>query len=168
VAKEDEHPVRAEDVFARAPEDFTPPVRDHMILLRCETCGAEQTLRNCSIELADDPNDITACRCMRGCQVVLVTGFPTPIPLPDSGRYRMGDYCIQAGPSRWRVRSTDLTGYGRSLIPPTQLPPPLPRQRGARLTRDEPTASPRHRQGRGGLAATWRSRTLSRSPGAVR
>ena len=86
------HPLLATDVIARSGTDPAPG--DAQLRVQCPSCGRLQTLAECALEPADDPQDITAYRCVDGCAVVLTTGHPNPVPMPGSGRYRLGDLAL--------------------------------------------------------------------------
>ena len=92
--KQDEHPLRWSDVLNRAGVDAN--VSDAHVFVVCDECGTRQALAEAPLEPAEDPNDITAYRCRNGCGIVAVTGFPSPVAVPGSGRHRLGDYIVQA------------------------------------------------------------------------
>lgn len=86
------HPLLASEVIARSGVDPAPGEAD--LEIGCPDCGRVQTLAEATVEPADDPQDITAYRCAAGCRVLLVTGHPNPVPMPGSGRYRLGDLAL--------------------------------------------------------------------------
>lgn len=87
-----QHPLLASDVIARSGLP-APPVEGDL-RVECPVCARHQTLAEASVEPATDPQDVTAYRCMNGCAVLIATGHPNPVPLPGSGRYRLGDYAL--------------------------------------------------------------------------
>jgi hypothetical protein len=87
-----EHPLLASEVIARSGTDPAPG--EEALWIDCPQCGRHQSLAEASVEPADDPQDITAYRCAAGCAVLVVTGHPNPVPMPGSGRYRLGDLAI--------------------------------------------------------------------------
>lgn len=86
------HPLLASEVIERS--GMVPGPTEAQLWVDCPTCRRHQSLAEASVEPADDPQDITAYRCATGCVVVLVTGYPNPMPIPGSGRYRLGDYVL--------------------------------------------------------------------------
>ncbi len=86
------HPLLASEVIARSGTDPAPGEGD--LTIECPTCGRRQTLAEALVEPAEDPQDISAYRCADGCMVLLTTGHPNPVPLPGSGRYRLGDLAL--------------------------------------------------------------------------
>ena len=84
-----EHPLRIADVLSRG---GLSPASDSLVTIRCEVCGVMQRASKMPLEPAEDPSEITAYRCRNGCAVLLVTGHPSPIPLPGAQRFRIGDY----------------------------------------------------------------------------
>jgi hypothetical protein len=87
-----EHPLLASEVIRRSGMD-PGPVEDDL-WIDCPACHRHQSLADARVEPADDLQDITAYRCVNGCTVLTVTGHPNPVPMPGSGRYRLGDYAI--------------------------------------------------------------------------
>ncbi len=87
-----EHPLRASEVIRRSGMDPGPD--DSELWIDCPVCDRHQSLADAQLEPAEDPQDITAYRCANGCMVVTVTGHPNPVPLPGSGRYRLGDFAV--------------------------------------------------------------------------
>ncbi len=86
------HPLLASAVIQSSGVDPAPG--DDQLWVDCPVCHRHQSLAEASTEPAMDPQDITAYRCADGCAVMLVTGHPNPLPMPGSGRYRLGDYAI--------------------------------------------------------------------------
>ncbi len=86
------HPLLASEVIALAGTDPAPG--EDALWIDCPTCGRHQSLAEATVEPADDPQDVTAYRCATGCAVVLLTGHPNPMPIPGSGRYRLGDLAL--------------------------------------------------------------------------
>ena len=87
-----EHPLLASEVIRRSGMDPAPT--EAQLHVECPHCGREQSLAEATVEVAADAQDITAYRCVGGCAVVAVTGYPNPMPIPGSGRYRLGDFVI--------------------------------------------------------------------------
>ncbi len=87
-----EHPLLASEVIRRSGMDPAPA--EAQLEVECPRCGRQQSLAEATVEPAEDPQDITAYRCASGCAVVAVTGYPNPMPMPGSGRYRLGDFVI--------------------------------------------------------------------------
>jgi hypothetical protein len=86
------HPLLASQVIALSGMDPGPGEAD--LSVDCPHCGRHQSLAEAVVEPATDPQDITAYRCVTGCQPLLATGHPNPVPMPGSGRYRLGDYAL--------------------------------------------------------------------------
>ena len=85
------NPLLIEDVLSRG---GLSPASDSLVTIRCEVCGVMQRASKTPLEPAEDPCEITAYTCRNGCAVLLVTGHPSPIPLPGAQRFRIGDYGI--------------------------------------------------------------------------
>jgi hypothetical protein len=87
-----EHPLLAAEVIRRSGMDPAPTAAQ--LWADCPQCQRHQSLAEASVEPAADPQDITAYRCASGCAIVAVTGYPNPMPIPGSGRYRLGDFVL--------------------------------------------------------------------------
>ena len=88
-----EHPLRIEDVAVPWGSVACLGLARHDSL---RVCGVMQRASKMPLEPAEDPSEITAYRCRNGCAVLLVTGHPSPIPLPSAQRFWIGDYGIGA------------------------------------------------------------------------
>lgn len=86
------HPLLASAIIRGSGMDPAPT--EAQLWVDCPDCDRNQSLAEAAVEPAEDPQDITAYRCANGCAVLLVTGHPNPVPLPGSGRYRLGDFAI--------------------------------------------------------------------------
>lgn len=91
-APKPDHPLLASDVIARSGTSGAPG--EDQLWVDCPDCHRHQSLAEAVIEPAADAQDITAYRCTNGCRVLAVTGYPNPVPMPGSGRYRLGDFVL--------------------------------------------------------------------------
>lgn len=73
---------------------MNPAPTEAQLWADCPVCERHQTLADAVVEPAQDPQDITAYRCANGCTILVVTGHPNPMPVPGSGRYRLGDFVV--------------------------------------------------------------------------
>lgn len=114
------HPLLAAEVIARSGMDPAPSEQD--LSVECPDCGRRQSLSEATVEPAEDPQDITAYRCAAGCRVLLVTGHPNPVPMPGSGRYRLGDLAVAPLVPSGLLIAMPAGGEVR-LTPHVQAPP---------------------------------------------